>query len=35
MSFLEEYIDKQFTLPVDVNRYLRLIKELDLRFIKA
>jgi hypothetical protein len=31
MSHLDEYLDKVQNLPIDVNRYLRLIKEFDLR----
>jgi len=31
MSQLEEYLEKINHLPIDVNRQLRLIKELDLR----
>ena len=35
MSYLEEYLDKVQNLPLDVNRYLRMIKELDIRLSSA
>jgi hypothetical protein len=33
--YLEEYLDKVNYLPVDVNRYLNLIKQLDIRVNSA
>jgi len=32
MSFLEEYLEGVVATPIDVNRCVRLIKELDIRF---
>lgn len=29
MSYLEDFFDKLTYLPTDVNRYLRLVKDLD------
>lgn len=31
MSYLDEYLDKIAGLPIEINRELRLIKELDYR----
>lgn len=32
MSYLEDFFDKLTYLPIDVNRHLRFIKELDDKY---